>query len=81
MALVDTLDLFHEKGIQTIGAGRNIQEARKPAMIERNGVRVAMLGYSSVSPAGYEAGPSKVGIAPLRAHTYYEAVEPQPGLP
>ena len=80
-ALVDTLDLFHKKGIQTIGAGRNIQEARTPAVIERNGVRVAMLGYSSVSPAGYEAGPNKVGIAPLRAHTYYEAIEPQPGLP
>ena len=80
-ALADTIALFQKKGIQTVGAGRNIQEARQPAIIERNGVRVAILGYSSVSPAGYEAGPSKVGITPLRAHTYYEAVEPQPGLP
>jgi hypothetical protein len=80
-ALLDTLELFHKKGIQTIGAGHNIEEARRPAIIEKNGVRVAMLGYSSVSPAGYEAGPNKVGVAPLRAHTYYRVVEPQPGLP
>lgn len=80
-ALLDTIALMHEKGILTIGAGRDLQEARKPAIIERNGVRVAFLAYCSVLHEGYEAGPAKVGVAPLRIHTYYEPLEYQPGMP
>jgi hypothetical protein len=80
-ALLDTLDLFRSKGIQTIGAGRNIEEARRPAFVERNGVRVAILGYCSVGRDGYSASATSPGIAPLRAHTYYEPVEYQAGLP
>ena len=30
---------------------------------------------------GYAAGPDKVGVAPLRAHTYYEAFDYQAGVP
>ncbi len=80
-ALLDTKALMGEKGILTVGAGHNLQEARKCAVIERNGVRVAFLAYSSVVREGYEAGPSKTGVAPLRIHTYYEPLEYQPGVP
>jgi len=80
-ALLDTIDLFQSKGIQTVGAGRNIVEARKPVIIEKNGVRVAILAYCSILHEGFEAGPNKPGIAPLRAHTYYEPVEYQAGMP
>jgi hypothetical protein len=78
-ALLDTIALFQEKGIQTVGAGRNLEEARQPAFVERNGVRVAILAYCSVLNVGYAAGPQKTGIAPLRAHTYYEPIEYQAG--
>src|SRR5271154_7037098 len=47
-ALLDTKKLFEEMGIQTIGAGANIDEARKPAIFDVNGVRVGILGYCSV---------------------------------
>ena len=80
-ALLDSIALLHSKGIQTIGAGRNIEEARQPAIVERNGIRVAMLAYCTVLNNGYEAGPDKPGIAPLRAHTYYEPMEYQAGVP
>ena len=80
-ALLDTIDRLRSKGIQTVGAGSNLEEAREPAVIERNGVRVAFLAYCSVLREGYAAGSNKPGVAPLRAHTYYEPLEYQPGVP
>ena len=80
-ALLDTIELFRKQGFQVIGGGRNLEEARKPAFIDANGVRVAMLAYCSVLNEGYAAEENKVGVAPLRAHTYYEAPEYQPGVP
>ncbi len=80
-ALLDTLALFDRKDIKTVGAGRNLAEARRPAIIEKNGVRVAFLAYCSILNEGYAAGANKAGVAPLRAHTYYESVDYQAGVP
>lgn len=80
-ALLDTIELFQARGMQVIGAGRNLHEARRPAILERNGVRIAALAYCSILQTGYAAGPDKAGIAPLRAHTYYEPFDYQPGVP
>lgn len=80
-ALLDTIDLFQARGMKVIGVGRNLREARRPAIVERNGVRVAILAYCSILQAGYAAGHDKAGIAPLRAHTYYEPFDYQPGVP
>jgi poly-gamma-glutamate capsule biosynthesis protein CapA/YwtB (metallophosphatase superfamily) len=80
-ALLDSIDLLRSKGIATVGAGRNLREARAPAYVERNGVRVAFLAYCSVLQQGYAAQAEKPGVAPLRAHTYYEPVEYQAGVP
>ena len=44
-------------------------------------MHVAILAYCSILHEGFEAGPNKPGIAPLRAHTYYEPVEYQAGMP
>ncbi len=80
-ALLDTIDLFKSKGIKTAGAGRNEEEARQPALIEKNGVKIAFLAYCSVLREGCWAGPKSAGVAPLRAHTYYESVDYQAGVP
>lgn len=80
-ALLDTIALLEQKGIKTIGAGRNLAEARRPAMVHKNGVRVAFLAYCSILNEGYAATPNKAGVAPLRAHTYYESMDYQPGVP
>jgi len=79
--LLDTIDTCERLGIKVIGAGRNIIEARKPAILDESGTRVAFLAYCSVLPRGYEAGPNKIGAAPLRASTSYEAVNWQAGVP
>lgn len=80
-ALLDTIELLRGHGIPTIGAGRNLAEARRPAFIDCSGLRVAFLAYCSILHEGYAAAPDKPGVAPLRAHTRYEPVDYQPGVP
>lgn len=78
-SLFDTLDAATAAGIRLVGAGRALADARRPAIVERDGVRVGFLAYCSVLPAGYAAGPDRAGVAPLRARTFYEQVDWQPG--
>lgn len=80
-ALLDTINTFQEYGIETIGAGSDLSGARDPYIFEKEGTTVAILGYCSVLLPGYWATEKKPGIAPARAHTYYEAFEYQPGSP
>ena len=80
-ALLDTVALLRGQGIKTVGAGRNLAEAREPAILERNGVKVAFLAYCSVLREGYAAKKNQPGVAPLRVHTYYQAAEYQAGMP
>lgn len=80
-ALLDTIDLLRGKGLQVVGAGRNLREARAPVIVERKGIRTAFLAYCSILQTGYAAGPDHPGVAPLRVHTYYEAFDYQPGVP
>ena len=79
--LVDTIAMFRAMGKQVIGGGRDADEARKPAIVERNGVKIAILAYCSVLRSGQAAGKGKVGIAPVRAHNHYLPEEFQPGTP
>lgn len=71
-AMLDTRELFASRGIQVTGAGRDLAQAREAAIVEKNGVRVAYLGYTSVATAGTEAGPNKPGVASIRVKTCYE---------
>ena len=80
-AVLDTVEMFRGMGKHPIGAGRNAEEARKPAIVECKGVRIAFLAYCSVLRDGQAAGETKAGIAPMRAHTYYAPEEFQPGTP
>lgn len=80
-AVVECRERLEAVGIAVCGAGRDINEARKPAIVERNGTKIAFLGYLSVGPNGYTAEKEKPGCAPLRAHTLYEQYEYQPGTP
>jgi poly-gamma-glutamate synthesis protein (capsule biosynthesis protein) len=80
-ALLDTAAMFRAQGKYVIGAGRDADEARAPAIVERNGVKIAFLAYCSVLRDGQAAGKGKAGVAPARVHTYYAPEEFQPGAP
>lgn len=45
VGLEDTLATLDQAKIPHFGAGRNLAEARKPAIVERGGVKIAFLGY------------------------------------
>ena len=81
-AFFDTIDALREQGLLVIGVGRNIEEARRPAMLEVKGARIAFLAYNSILPLGYWAEVDRPGCVPLRALTFYEQIEhDQPGTP
>jgi hypothetical protein len=80
-ALVDMIDLFESMGIQTVGGGRNEEEARRPVIVERGGVSIAFLAYCSIMREGYAATPHHAGIAPVRVDTFYKPDDWQPGTP
>jgi hypothetical protein len=81
-AFFDTIDNLKEQELQVIGVGRNIDEARRPAVIECKDTKIAFLAYNSILPEGYWAEDNRPGCAPIRAWTLYEPISPrQPGLP
>jgi poly-gamma-glutamate capsule biosynthesis protein CapA/YwtB (metallophosphatase superfamily) len=67
-ALRQTLDRFDSARIETVGAGRNLDAARRPVIIERDGVRVGFLAVDSIgetpSATGTRAGTNRLNMPP-----------------
>jgi poly-gamma-glutamate capsule biosynthesis protein CapA/YwtB (metallophosphatase superfamily) len=61
-ALADTLVLLEEGGIAAAGAGRGTDAARRPAIVDADGVRIGLVGVSD-HPAEYAASQDTEGIA------------------
>ncbi len=78
-AFFETINTLTTNNIAVIGVGKNIDEARRPLILERNGNKVAFLAYCSVLPKGFEATRNTSGCAPMRASTFYEQTDWQPG--
>ncbi|MEE8442189.1 MAG: CapA family protein [Dehalococcoidia bacterium] len=82
MGVIHNIETFRNLGITAFGTGKNLAEARKPAIVEKNGVKIAFLGYNSVLVGPRDgATASKPGPTPLRIRTWYEPVDTQPGTP
>ena len=72
-AALRSLAVLDAHGIPHAGAGRTLAEARRPAIVERRGLRFGLLAYTSVFwPLGHAAGPDSPGVATVRATTAYE---------
>ena len=58
-ALRQTLDRFADSKIATVGAGSNAEQARRPVILERGGVRIGFLATDSIgeSPAATSSRP------------------------
>lgn len=67
--LENTIKILRENGIQYCGAGMNLEEASKPAVIEYNSKTIAILAYCMYGNKylGYVelAGENKAGVNPL----------------
>ncbi|MBB2914057.1 poly-gamma-glutamate synthesis protein (capsule biosynthesis protein) [Streptosporangium becharense] len=69
--VADTLAALHRLGIATAGAGPDLAAARRPAVVERGGLRVGVLSYNCVGPDGAKATSGKAGAAYVDVHTVY----------
>lgn len=69
--LFDTLDVLAGQGIRTVGAGRDLAEARRQVTLERQGQKISFLAYSSILQAGYAAHQGVPGVAAMRVHSHY----------
>jgi poly-gamma-glutamate synthesis protein (capsule biosynthesis protein) len=80
-AFADTIAILEQHDVAVVGAGADIEAARRPVVRTlADGSRVAILAYSSILPMAYWADERRPGCAPMRAFTAYEAIEPdQPG--
>jgi poly-gamma-glutamate synthesis protein (capsule biosynthesis protein) len=79
---LDTIQQLRDAGIATFGGGRNIAEARAPAIVECKGTKIAFLAYTSIQVPSYQATATRAGCAPLKVHTsYHPQFEEAPGCP
>ena len=62
-AFLDTIRHARAAGLATVGGGGNLAGARRPALVEAGGLRIAFLGYSDVNPYGFLASESAPGTA------------------
>lgn len=69
----DTIKGLDEHGIVHTGAGMNLEEAHKPAILEKEGTRFGFLSYNCVGPVGSWASDAKPGCAYVEIQTVYES--------
>ena len=62
-AFAQMLSLLKQSKIGVYGGGMNLAEAHAPWIIERKGVRVAILGYNEFQPRSFEADTDRPGVA------------------
>lgn len=84
-AISASLAILDEMGIEHTGAGVDRLSARAPAIVERDGVRIGFLQYTSTyHPIGHEAADGNAGVATVKAYTAYKPhhdVLQMPGAP
>jgi len=59
--LIETLETLDGAKILHVGAGKNREEARKPVILSRKGVRVGIVGYTDNEPS-WKAREAKPGV-------------------
>jgi len=73
--LLETLEILESRGIAYCGAGQDLDEARRPVIVEAGGLKVAFLAYTEYAhpglfwdasyPRTFMAGEDLPGCAPL----------------
>jgi poly-gamma-glutamate capsule biosynthesis protein CapA/YwtB (metallophosphatase superfamily) len=62
-ATVDTVDAVERLGMRAVGAGPDLRRALEPQVVERLGLRVAFVGFSSIAPLEFAADGDSPGTA------------------
>ena len=62
-AFSEMLGLLKQQGLAAFGGGHNLAQAHTPLILERKGVRIALLGYNEFMPRSFEADAHAPGSA------------------
>lgn len=62
-ALAEQFDLLDAATFPYFGGGRDLAAAHRPWIVERNGLRIALLGYVEFKPRAFEASATRPGVA------------------
>ncbi|MBJ7332247.1 MAG: CapA family protein [Solirubrobacteraceae bacterium] len=62
-ALLDTLRTARDAGVATVGAGATAEAAYRPRIVEKLGLRIAFVGFSTILPYEFQAVGSNPGTA------------------
>ena len=62
-AFAEMLGLLQQAGLAQFGGGLDLAQAHTPLILERNGLRIALLGYSEFMPRSFEADYNAPGVA------------------
>jgi poly-gamma-glutamate capsule biosynthesis protein CapA/YwtB (metallophosphatase superfamily) len=62
-AFAEMLGLLKDAQLGQLGGGHNLAEAHTPLIVERKGLRIALLGYSEFMPRSFEADFNAPGVA------------------
>lgn len=79
--VIDTVEKLKILGIQPAGGGANITEAKKPAIVEKDGIKVGLLSYNATGPRLGWAMSQKPGANYVKVETSYVPVRDMPGCP
>jgi poly-gamma-glutamate synthesis protein (capsule biosynthesis protein) len=72
-AMFETMEILSRNGIGYSGAGKNIEEARKPTLVKKKGLTAGLLSYTTNTnlPMGFQATQEKPGLAPVRVSPFF----------
>jgi poly-gamma-glutamate synthesis protein (capsule biosynthesis protein) len=62
-AFAEQLGLMRAAQLPYFGGGHDLAEAHAPLILERNGLRIALLGYVEFKPRAFEASATAPGVA------------------
>ncbi|MBC3919526.1 CapA family protein [Undibacterium sp. CY18W] len=62
-AFQEMLGLLDQQQLLRFGGGSNLREAHTPLIIEKKGLRIALLGYNEFMPRSFEAEAQAAGVA------------------
>jgi poly-gamma-glutamate synthesis protein (capsule biosynthesis protein) len=71
---IDTVRAVQRLGMRAVGAGPNLKRALAPQVVDRLGLRVAFVGFSSIAPLEFAAGEDSPGTAWASVEAVAEAV-------
>ena len=72
VAFEDTLAHLRRLGVKAVGAGRNLESARRPVVVRAGGLRAAFLAYNHVGPETVYAVDGECGVVPLNQYLLQE---------